>query len=90
MEAHFGAFECIAAALRWPEEVLTILLQCKLTGRAQEACSSSTPVHPPRTEKVKSVILLAYELVPEAYSLRKAPSQTYIDFAREKGILFDR
>lgn len=46
-------------------------------------------------EKVKSAILRVYELVPEAYQqrfrgLRKTSSQTCVDFAREKGILFDR
>lgn len=46
-------------------------------------------------DKVKSAILRAYELVPEAYkqrfcSLKKAPNQTCVDFARKKGILFDR
>lgn len=45
-------------------------------------------------DKVKSAILRAYELVPEAYrqrfrNLRKASNQTHIDFAREKAILFD-
>jgi len=39
--------------------------------------------------------LRAYELVPEAYrqrfrSLKKTSGQTYVDFAREKKILFDR
>lgn len=38
--SYFGAFERIAAALHWPEDMWAILLQCKLTGRAQEACSS--------------------------------------------------
>lgn len=42
--------------------------------------------------KMKNAILHAYELVPEAYrqrfrGLKKVPCQSYIDFAREKGIL---
>ena len=46
-------------------------------------------------EKVKSAILRVYELVPEAYrqrfrGLRKTAGQTFVDFAREKEILFDR
>ena len=32
VESYFGAFERIAAALHWPEDVWAILLQCKLTG----------------------------------------------------------
>ena len=46
-------------------------------------------------EKVKTTVLHAYELVPEAYRLkfrnsRKASEQTFMEFAREKAILFDR
>ena len=44
---------------------------------------------------VKNAILWGYELVPEAYrqsfhNLRKVTRQTYVDFAREIGIIFDR
>lgn len=44
---------------------------------------------------VKSAILRTYELVPEAYRQRfrgqkKTATQTFVEFAREKGILFDR
>lgn len=40
-------------------------------------------------------MLRAYELVPEAYRqkfrcFKKADSQTYVDFGREKEALFDR
>lgn len=40
VECYFGAFERIAAALQWPRDVWAILLQCKLTGKAQEVCAS--------------------------------------------------
>lgn len=95
VESYFDAFELIAAALHWPEDVWAILLPCKLTGRAQEACSSLSVQDSFNYDKVKSAILRAYKLVPEAYrqhfcSLRKAPNQTHIDFAREKGVLFNR
>ncbi|XP_071060993.1 uncharacterized protein [Pseudochaenichthys georgianus] len=90
----FGAFERIAAALRWPEDVWAILVQCKLVGKAQEACSSSVE-DSLEYDKVKGAILRAYELVPEAYrqrfrGMKKASGQTYVDFAREKKVLFDR
>lgn len=73
----------------------TVWLQCKLTGKAQEACTSLSAEDGFCYDKVKSAILQAYELVPEAYqqrfrNLRKMPNQSFIDFAREKGILFDR
>ena len=46
-------------------------------------------------DQLKSAILCTYELVPEAYpqrfrGLRKKFDQTHVDFAREKGLLFDR
>ena len=40
VECFFGAFKRIAAALHWPKNVWAILLQCKLTRKAQEACAS--------------------------------------------------
>ncbi len=40
VDSYFGAFERIAAALRWPREVWSLLIQCKLTGKAQEVCST--------------------------------------------------
>ena len=46
-------------------------------------------------EVVKMNILKAYELVPEAYrqkfrNSRKGEKQTYVEFGREKEMLFDR
>lgn len=84
----------ITLALRWPKDVWAILLQCRLTGKAQEACSSLSIEDSLVYETVKSAILRVYELVPEAYTqrfrgLRKKAGQTYVDFAREKGIMLD-
>ncbi|XP_071059685.1 solute carrier family 26 member 6-like [Pseudochaenichthys georgianus] len=95
VEMFFGAFERIAAALRWPDDVWAILVQCKLVGKAQEACSSLSVEDSLEYDKVKGAILRAYELVPEAYrqrfrGMKKASGQTYVDFAREKKVLFDR
>uniref|UniRef100_A0A671WFH3 Gypsy retrotransposon integrase-like protein 1 n=1 Tax=Sparus aurata TaxID=8175 RepID=A0A671WFH3_SPAAU len=95
VESYLGAFEHLAVALRWPKDVWAILLQCKLTGKAQEACSSLSVEDGLNFEKVKSAILRVYELVPEAYrqrfrNLKKTSSQTHADFAREKVLLFDR
>ncbi|XP_033098555.1 CUB and sushi domain-containing protein 3-like [Anneissia japonica] len=46
-------------------------------------------------EKVKALILKGYELVPEAYrqkfrEYKKLDKETYVEFSREKEILFDR
>ncbi|CAI5657477.1 unnamed protein product [Oreochromis niloticus] len=40
VDSYFSAFERIAAALKWPKEFWSLLLQCKLVGKAQEVCSS--------------------------------------------------
>lgn len=66
VESYFGAFERIAIALRWPPDVY----KCKLSGRAQEACSSLSVEDSLVYEKVKGAILRVYGLVPEAYRQR--------------------
>lgn len=70
-------------------------MQCRLFGKAQEVCSALSLEESLKYESVKSAILCAYELVPEAYRQRfrgykKSAAQTFIEFAREKGILFDK
>ncbi len=95
VEGYFSAFERIAVALHWPRDVWAILLQCKLTGKAQEACAALSVEDSLCFDQVKSAVLRVYELVPEAYRQRfrglcKVVSVTYADFAREKVTLFDR
>lgn len=95
IDSYFSAFERIAQALQWPPDVWSILLQCKIHGKAQKVVAA-LPLHDTlKYEVVKAAILKAYELVPEAYrqkfrSFKKNPTQTYVEFAREKGSLFDR
>ncbi|CAI5669135.1 unnamed protein product [Oreochromis niloticus] len=95
VEVYFESFERIATALRWPRDAWAILLQCKLVGKAQEVCSSLSTECSLDYDKLKSAILLAYELVPEAYrqrfrGLKKVQGQSFLDFAREKSVLFDQ
>ena len=40
VDSYFNAFERIAATLKWPKNVWSLLLQCKLVGKAQEGCTS--------------------------------------------------
>lgn len=92
VDTYFNVFERIAASLRWPKEVWPLLLQCKLTGKAQEVCSTLTLEDSLLYDTVKAAILRAYELVPEAYRQRfrnhkRAANQTFVEFAREKGTL---
>lgn len=71
------------------------MLQCVLTGKAQEVYSSLTLTQSSDYEVVKAAILHAYELVPKAYrqhfrGCRKVEKQTFVEFSREKEILFNR
>ena len=95
VDCYFAAFERIASALQWPYDMWPLLLQCKIHGKAQEAVAALPLEESLNYESVKMSILRAYELVPEAYrqkfrNHKKAPAQTYVEFAREKGTLFDK
>ncbi|XP_070398848.1 uncharacterized protein [Nothobranchius furzeri] len=96
VDSYFQIFERIAAALEWPRDVWALILQCKLTGKAQEVMSSLSLSDSLDYECVKSAVLTAYELVPEAYRQRfraltnKQPHQTFVEFAREKLLLFEK
>lgn len=95
VDSYFNAFERIAATLNWPKDVWPLLLQCKLVGKAQEVCATLTVEESLKYEVLKATVLRAYELVPEAYrqkfrSCTKSGNQTFVEFAREKGVLFDK
>ena len=67
VDAYFTAFERVATSLKWPKEVWSILLQCKLTGKAQEIYAALSLEESLCYESIKTAVLRAYELVPEAY-----------------------
>ncbi|XP_013883987.1 uncharacterized protein LOC106532479, partial [Austrofundulus limnaeus] len=95
VDTYFNVFERVAASLHWPREVWPLLLQCKLVGKAQEVCSTLSLEESLKYDVVKSAILAAYELVPEAYRQRfrnhkRTVNQTFVEFAREKATLFDK
>ncbi len=94
VEKYFQHFERVAESLNWPKEFWTLLLQCVLVGRAQEVYSALSTEQSADYEIVKSAILHAYELAPEAYRQKfrnhfKSEKCTYLEFAREKENLFD-
>lgn len=75
--------------------VWSLLLQCKLTGKAQEVCASLSIDESLDYEIAKATVLQSYELVPEAYrqkfrACEKANNQTYVEFALEKSALLDK
>uniref|UniRef100_A0A3B1JS97 Gypsy retrotransposon integrase-like protein 1 n=1 Tax=Astyanax mexicanus TaxID=7994 RepID=A0A3B1JS97_ASTMX len=95
VDSYFTAFERVAATLQWPKEMWSLLLQCKLVGKAQEVCSSLTAEQSLDYDKVKAAVLRAYELVPEAYrqrfrSYKKMADRTFVEFARDKTVLFEK
>lgn len=95
VDTYFTVFERIAAALKWPQTIWPLLLQCKLVGKAQEVCSALTLEQSMNYEVMKNAVLRAYELVPEAYRQKfrnhvKTPSQTFVEFARDKANLFEK
>lgn len=59
VDSYFNAFECIAATLHWPTKVWSLLLQCKLVGKAQEVCASLSFEESLNYEVVKSTVLRA-------------------------------
>ena len=67
VDSYFNAFERIAATLKWPKIVWSLLLQCKLVGKAQEVCTSLSIEDSLNYEVMKATVLRAYQLVPEAY-----------------------
>ncbi len=95
VDSYFVAFEHVAAKLNWPRDMWALLLQCNFVGKAQEVCSALSIEESLDYDIVKAAVLRAYELVPEAFRQRfrscsKSVKQTFVEFAREKIILFEK
>ena len=95
VDKYFLHFEKVAENLKWPKEHWTLLLQSVVIGKAREIYTQLSLEQSSDYDKVKEVILKAYELVPEAYrqkfrNCRKEHEQTHVEFARTKEQLFDR
>ncbi len=94
-DTFFSLFERIADGREWSDLDRTMLLQCVLTGKAQEAYSALSVADSKIYDTVKSAVLKVYELVPEAYrqrfrSRRKLENQTYTEFGRDLISQFNR
>lgn len=95
VDAYFATFERLATALQWPRDIWSTVMLGKLSGKAQDVVASLSLKDSMDYDLVKAAVLRAYELVPEAYrqqfrEYRKSPTQTFVEFAREKGTLFDK
>ena len=94
-ETFFSLFERVADARSWPDSDRTLMLQCVLTGKAQEAYSALSVHDSASYDKVKTAVLQIYELVPEAYrqrfrTLKRDDNQTHVEFARQLSLQFNR
>ena len=92
---YFQHFEKLAINLNWPKEAWPTLVQSSLCGKAQEVYAALTVVQCADYECVKSNILRAYELVPEAHrqlfrNSRKQEEQTYVEFVQKKELHLER
>lgn len=69
-DSFFSLFERIADSRRRPEDDQALILQCVLTSKAQEAYAALSLEDCKVYDRIKSAVLKAYELVPEAYRQR--------------------
>ena len=94
VDVFFTLFERVADARNWSDLDRTVLLQCVLTGRAQEAFASLSKQDCTDYMVVKAAVLKAYELVPEAYRQRfrtwQRGNKSYLEFARDLTMHFNR
>ena len=95
VDKYFSLFEKVAQSMKWPKDAWTLLLQSGLVGKVRAVYSALSVEDSGQYEVVKMNILKAYELVPEAYwqkfwNTKKTDKQTYVEFGREKEMLFDR
>ena len=95
VDKYFLHFEKVAENLKRPKEHWTLLLQSVVIGKAREIYTQLSLEQSSDYDKIKELILKAYELVPEAYrqkfrNCRKENDQTHVEFARTKEQLFDR
>lgn len=67
VKKYFCYFERVASSLKWPADVWSLLRQCVITGKAQEAYAMLSIEEAVDYELVKATILKAYELVPGSY-----------------------
>ena len=90
----FRSFEKVANQLGWNKESWALLVQSVFKGRAQLAYSSLNDNDSADYDKVKSAVLTAYEMVPEAYRLKfrkysKNDRDSYMEFLSNKKVMFE-
>lgn len=94
-DTFFILFERMADMKEWSDTQRIALLQCVLVGKAQMVLSSVSDDDCNDYAKVKSIILKAYECVPEAYRQRfrfqrKDEVQSHLEFVKDLRRNFNR
>ena len=92
VDKYFLHFEKVAENLKWLKEHWTLLEQSVVIGKAREIYTQFPVEQSSDYDKVKELILKAYEFVPEAYrqkfrNCRKENGQTHVEFARTKNTI---
>ena len=95
VDKYFLHFEKVAENLKWSKEHWTLLQQSVVIAKALEIYIQLSVEQISDYDKVKELILKAYELIPEAYrqkviNCRKENDKTHVEFARTKEQLFNR
>ncbi|XP_071504452.1 uncharacterized protein [Diadema antillarum] len=67
VDSFFFSFERIARNLEWEKKYWSMIVHQKLTGKAQSVVSALSDEEANSYDTVKEAVLLAYQLVPEAY-----------------------
>ena len=93
-DAFFLQFEDLAAGMKWEKSHWAILIHTAVFGKAATVIAAMSQENKFDYDEVKSVILKAYELRPEAYrqkfrNYRQNEKQTFVEFADKQSILFD-
>ena len=83
----FSSFERIARQLSWPEEYWTLLVQARFVGRSRRTYLSLSDSDAQDYSAVKSAVLRAHALVPDAYrckfrALTKNSDTSHLEYAR--------
>jgi len=95
VDTYFHLFERVATAHAWTHLEQTLLLQCVLSGKAQQAYASLPVAESQVYEHVKAAVLRAYQQVLEAYrqwirGMQRKHDQSYMEFARDLTLQYKR
>ena len=70
VDKYFHLFETIAVNSEWPKGKWSLLLQSVIKGKAQHVYTALSVGDAMDYEKLKRVIMQAYELIPDEYRER--------------------